>query len=77
MAARFLTIDDICDILAIEKTQAYALLRKGQLRGLKLGGRGEWRVEASELEAFIENSYRATEAGLKESATAQTQASSH
>lgn len=64
MPARFLTIDDLCEVLVIEKPQAYALLRRGDIRGLKLGGRGEWRIEASELEAYIQRSYKETEAEL-------------
>ena len=64
MAARFLTVDDLCEILAIEKPQAYALLRRGEIRGLKLGGRGEWRVEASELEAYIARSYEETQKSI-------------
>ncbi len=64
MPARFLTIDDLCEILVIEKPQAYALLRRGEIRGMKLGGRGEWRIEASELEAYIERSYEQTQADI-------------
>lgn len=64
MAARFLTIDDLCEILVIEKPQAYALLRRGEIRGMKLGGRGEWRIEASELESFIQRSFEQTQADI-------------
>ncbi len=40
--------------------QVYALVRSGELRAIKIGGRGQWRVEAAELEAFIERAYTAT-----------------
>lgn len=60
MAARFLTLEDVCEQLAIEKPQAYSLVRSGELRAIKLGGRGQWRVEVSELEAFIERAYAKT-----------------
>ena len=28
-----------------------------ELRAIKIGGRGQWRVEARELEAYIERAY--------------------
>ena len=40
---------------------AQRLVRSGQLRGIKIGGRGQWRVEESELERFIAERYQETE----------------
>ena len=37
--------------------QAYALVRRGELRAIKLGGRGQWRVEMTEIEAYIERAW--------------------
>ena len=37
-----------------------ALVRSGELPAIKLGGRGQWRVEASELEAYIARMYDQT-----------------
>ena len=42
------------------------MVRSGELRAIKVGGRGQWRVEVSELESYIERSYRRTEALLEE-----------
>ena len=58
---RFLTLADVCDVLNVSSAQAYALVRSGQLRGIKVGGRGQWRVEASELERYIAQAYSDTE----------------
>jgi excisionase family DNA binding protein len=58
---RFLTLQDVADSLNVSASQAYALVRHGELRAVKLGGRGQWRVEESELDAFIERAYQATE----------------
>ena len=41
--------------------QVYALVRRGELIGVKIGGRGQWRVENSQLEAYIARAYRDTE----------------
>ncbi len=59
-APRFLTLADVAEILNTSLAQVTALVRRGELRALKLGGRGQWRVETSELEAFIQRSYQST-----------------
>jgi hypothetical protein len=38
----------------------YALVRRGDLKAIKIGGRGQWRVETTELEAYIQRSYDQT-----------------
>jgi len=57
---RFLTLADIAEILNISAAQAYALVRNGDLPAIKVGGRGQWRVEAAELEAYIARMYEQT-----------------
>lgn len=63
---RFLTLADVAETLNISSAQAYALVRSGELRAIKVGGRGQWRVEASELEAYIQRAYEQTAALLAE-----------
>jgi len=57
---RFLTLTDVGEILNISAAQTYALVRGGALRAIKIGGRGQWRVEATELEAYIARCYDET-----------------
>jgi excisionase family DNA binding protein len=57
---RFLTLADIADQLSISAAQAYALVRTGDLPAVKIGGRGQWRVEASQLESYIQRLYDQT-----------------
>lgn len=64
MAPRFITLADVADTLSISAAQAYALVRTGELRAMKVGGRGQWRVETTELEDYIERAYAATEQHL-------------
>lgn len=59
---RFLTLADVAETLNISASQAYALVRNGDLPAIKVGGRGQWRVEASELEAYIARMYEHTRA---------------
>ena len=59
---RFLTLADVAEILATSVSQVYALVRSGELRGIQIGGRGQWRVEAVELEKFIARMYAQADA---------------
>lgn len=54
---RFLRLTDVAEILNISAAQAYALVRSGDLPAVKLGGRGQWRVEQEQLEAYISRAY--------------------
>ncbi|QJW36145.1 helix-turn-helix domain-containing protein [Cellulosimicrobium protaetiae] len=60
MTQRFLTLADVTDELNISAAQAYALVRSGELPAIQVGGRGQWRVEVSELEAYIQRMYAQT-----------------
>jgi len=57
---RFLLLSDVAEILNISASQAYALVRNEELTAIKIGGRGQWRVERSQLEAYIERAYADT-----------------
>jgi excisionase family DNA binding protein len=57
---RFLQLADVAEMLNISSSQAYALVRSGDLPAIKIGGRGQWRVEVSELERYIERMYDQT-----------------
>jgi excisionase family DNA binding protein len=60
MPARFLTLADVAEVLSISVSQARALVRSGELRAIQVGGRHQWRVEDSELEAYIQRMYAVT-----------------
>jgi excisionase family DNA binding protein len=57
---RFLQLADVAEVLNISAAQAYALVRSGDLPAIKIGGRGQWRVEASALEDYIQRMYAQT-----------------
>ena len=57
---RFLTLADVAETLAISASQAYALVRSGDLPAIKVGGRGQWRVETTALEEYIARQYEQT-----------------
>ncbi len=57
---RFLTLADVAEVLNTSVAQVYALVRRGDLPAIKIGGRGQWRVEDAQLEGFIERMYDET-----------------
>jgi len=63
---RFLTLTDVAEILNTSNAQVYALVRRKDLKAAKIGGRGQYRVEVSELEAYIQRAYDDTALFLDE-----------
>jgi excisionase family DNA binding protein len=57
VAPRFLRLADVAEILNVSESQARALVKRGELLGIQIGGRGQWRVERSVLEAYIQERY--------------------
>ena len=54
---RFLTLADTAEVLNISASQAYALVRSGELPAIKIGSNGQWRVERDVLEGYIAGKY--------------------
>lgn len=71
-AARFLTPEQVADELNVSRPQAYALMRRGDLEAIKLGGRGVWRVERSKLEDYIQRAFGETRAWVREHPFSET-----
>jgi excisionase family DNA binding protein len=61
MPPRFLTLADVADVLNVSLSQARALVRSGELRAIQVGGRNQWRVEDTQLEAYIQRMYDRTQ----------------
>jgi excisionase family DNA binding protein len=59
---RFLQLADVAEVLNISASQTYALVRSGELPAIKIGGRGQWRVERNQLEEYIQRCYSETKA---------------
>jgi excisionase family DNA binding protein len=55
--ARFLTLGDVAEVLNVSLSQAYALVRTGELPAIKVGGHGHWRIERAVLESYIQDAY--------------------
>ena len=60
VAPRFLTLEDVAAYLSVSVPQVYAIVRSGELPAIKIGGRGVWRVDIEQLEAYVERLHRET-----------------
>lgn len=64
--ARFMKLADVAEELNISQSQAYSLVRSGDLAAIQVGGRNQWRVERARFEEFIERMYVRTRDTLSE-----------
>jgi excisionase family DNA binding protein len=71
MPRRFLTLADVAEILNVSASQAYALVRRGDIRAIQVGGRGQWRVEHDEVEQYIASRYEAAARELADETAAE------
>jgi excisionase family DNA binding protein len=46
--------------------QVYALVRSGDLPAIKIGGRGQWRVERDRFEEWVQRLYDETAQWIKD-----------
>lgn len=54
---RFLTIADTAELLALSAAEVHQLVTSGELPAIRLGTQGQWRIERTVLEGFIEGKY--------------------
>jgi excisionase family DNA binding protein len=57
---RFLTLPDVAEVLNVSLSQVRALIRRQELKCIRIGGRGQYRVERAELESYIARMYEQT-----------------
>lgn len=69
LCMRFMRLEDVADELNVNLPQVRSLVRSGDLPAIKIGGRGIWRVERSELEAYIQRQYTVARESIDMGAT--------
>ena len=62
MAQRFVHIADVAETLNVSARQVYGLVKSGELPAIKINN--QWRVEAAEVERYIERAYAATRSAV-------------
>nr|WP_309082423.1 helix-turn-helix domain-containing protein [Zhihengliuella sp.] len=60
MCMRFMRLEDVAEELNVNMPVVRGLVRSGELPAIQIGGRGLWRVERSEFEAYVERQYAAS-----------------
>ncbi|MFG1913060.1 helix-turn-helix domain-containing protein [Kribbella sp. NPDC048928] len=63
---RFLKLSDAAEELAMSQNQVYALVRRGDIEAVKIGGRGQWRIERVKFEEYIAKTYEETRQFIKD-----------
>ena len=58
---RFFTLEDVATYLNVSVPQVYSLVRSGKLPAVKIGGRGVWRVDREQLDAYIKRLHEETD----------------
>ncbi|MET8148381.1 helix-turn-helix domain-containing protein [Actinoplanes sp. NPDC049668] len=58
-------LSDVAAELNVSDSQVYHMVRSGELPAIKVGGRGQWRVERARFEQYIEQKYAETAAWVE------------
>ncbi|MFT0847459.1 helix-turn-helix domain-containing protein [Actinomycetaceae bacterium L2_0104] len=66
---KFLSIADVAEYLNVSAGQVRTLIRSGQLPAIQVGGRGQWRIETTELQKYVEACYEITRQRIAENHT--------
>lgn len=59
-------LSEVAAELNVSDSQVYHMVRSGELPAIKIGGRGQWRVERAKLEDYIEQKYAETAAWVQD-----------
>ncbi len=59
-------LSDVAAELNVSDSQVYHMVRSGELPAIKIGGRGQWRVERAKLEEYIRARYAETARWVRE-----------
>lgn len=54
---RFYTLPEVAEQLNISMSQMRALIARGDIEGIQIGGRNQWRIEDTKLDEYIERMY--------------------
>ncbi len=66
MPGRFMQMSEVAEELSVSSSQVYHMVRSGELPAIKVGGRGQWRVERAKLEEYIQRKYTETADWVRE-----------
>lgn len=65
LGQRLFDMTEVAALLSTSVAQVRSLVRSGELPAMRLGGRGQWRVERGRLEAWIDEQHAETAEWIK------------
>ena len=63
---RLFTLEEVATYLNVSVPQVYALVRSQELPAVKIGGRGVWRVDRTQLDNYIKRLHDETREWARE-----------
>lgn len=75
MEQKLLTLADAAEYLNTSSAQVYALVRSGDLPAMKMGGRGQWRIDPQRLREYIDRAHDETATWVKANPMSRDEAS--
>nr|WP_167739224.1 helix-turn-helix domain-containing protein [Kocuria sp. JC486] len=51
---------DVAEILSASPAQVRAMVRSGELPAIQIGGRGQWRIQISVFEEWVQQKHQET-----------------
>lgn len=64
---RFYTLPEVAESLNISMSQMRALIKRGDIEAIQIGGRGQWRVEDVKLDEYIDRLYEEQQSAPRDS----------
>ena len=58
--ARLLTPSQVAEVLAIDPDQGVVVVMAGQLRGMRVGESGQWRIDEMSVESYLDDQVEQT-----------------
>lgn len=67
--AQFYTLADVAEILSSSPAQVRAMVRSGELPAIQIGGRGQWRIQISVFEEWVQRKHQETAEAVRAGVT--------
>ncbi|MDO5619587.1 helix-turn-helix domain-containing protein [Kocuria sp.] len=63
--AQFYTLSDVAEVLSASPAQVRAMVRSGELPAIQIGGRGQWRIQISVFDEWVQQKHQETAQAIR------------
>ncbi|KAA9395587.1 helix-turn-helix domain-containing protein [Kocuria coralli] len=67
--AQFYTLADVAEILSASPAQVRAMVRSGELPAIQIGGRGQWRIQITVFDDWVQRKHQETAEAVRSGAS--------